>query len=200
MAEILSALDGHVKAGRHGANVDEPGVVLSEGRGLVTVQLTAWPDTASAVAVKAGQVAQTAMPPSMRIGISGQTTVLQVGPERWWFVVPASSDLRQRLEAAFSAEEAVVTDLSHARTIVRITGPKARDLLARVVPIDLHPAVFPRDSIAQTIMHGVGVLLHFSGSASDGDIFDLHIPGTFALSHWEWLVHQAEGLGLEIRA
>ena len=202
MAEILSALDGHVIAGRRGAVTEAPGVILSERQGLITVQLTAWPDTAAGVAAKAGEIAGTPMPPSMRLGITGaggKPTVLQVGPERWWFLVSPTSDLGKRLQDGFPADQAVVTDLSHARTIVTITGPKGRDLLARILPIDTDPVVLPAGSVAQSVVHGVGVLLHFFATGADGDIYDLHIPRSFALSHWEWLVHVAEGLGVEVR-
>jgi len=196
VAEILSALHGHISAGRHGAAVSRPGVTLSELPGRIIVQLTAWPDTFLNSAAKAAGIAGAAVPLSMRMGVSGETTILQVGPERLWFVVPGASDLLSRLSANFATEEAVITDIGHARTVIRITGPAARDLLARLVPIDTHPGELPQGSVAQTLMHGVGVLLHVSAEG----VYDLYIPRSFALSHWEWLQHVAEPFGVEILA
>ncbi len=46
---------------------------------------------------------------------------------------------------------AAITDQSDGRTILQITGPAARDALAKLLPIDLHPSSFPIDATAATL-------------------------------------------------
>ena len=47
-----------------------------------------------------------------------------------------------RLHLAPLAAHAAIVDQSHGRTILRVTGPKVRDALAKGVPVDLHPRAF----------------------------------------------------------
>ena len=56
MAERVSALAGHTRSGRFGAE-GEPGVTLSDVGGLKLHQVAAWPDTLSAVGQKAAKAA-----------------------------------------------------------------------------------------------------------------------------------------------
>jgi sarcosine oxidase subunit gamma len=87
----------------------------------------------------------------------------------------------------FTPHEAVVTDLGHSRTVIRITGTSATALLARGIAIDLDDGAFPVDRFAQTAIREVGVLLHRAA----GESFDLYVPRSFAAWLWDWLTEAA---------
>ena len=55
---------------------------------------------------------------------------------------------------------AAVTDQTDAWVVVRLSGPAAEDVLARLVPIDLRERAFPEGSAARTLLGhmSVGVL------------------------------------------
>ncbi len=59
-----------------------------------------------------------------------------------------------------------VTLLSAGRVRLRIAGPQARDVLARGISLDLHPAVFQVGQSAQTGLHHTGVFLERVGDDS----------------------------------
>ncbi len=200
MADIRSALADHAAPGRHGTPGQAPGVVLREVSGAGLVQVAAWPDTVGAAMARLAELAGIAAPETTRIATAGtDVTLFRLAPERFWIAGAAADRLREAVAGAFAPEEAVVTDLGHSRTVLRVSGPEARAFLARSIAIDLDPAIFPLHSVAQTALHHVGVLVHFAAGAPEGDAFDLYIPRSFALSHWHWLTHLAEPFGYEVR-
>lgn len=88
-----------------------------------------------------------------------------------------------------------VSDQSHGRVVIRMTGPKARAVLAKGTPVDVHPDVFPVGHSALTQMAHVGV--HLTRVAADS--YDLSVFRGFSESFWEWLTEQAEEFGYLVR-
>jgi sarcosine oxidase subunit gamma len=117
------------------------------------------------------------------------------GPEQW-LAVSGERTVAERL-----AEElkglAAVTDQSDARAVLRVSGPKAREALAKGCPIDLHPRAFrPGDTVLTAIAH-VGVQIW---QVDDAPTFDLLVPCSMAGSFWGWLSASAAEFGLAVRA
>lgn len=75
--------------------------------------------------------------------------VIGAGPGQWLVLAPpgTGASVARRLEgtAAESApgEFASVTDLTHGRALIRVTGARVPDLLARLCPADLHDDMAP---------------------------------------------------------
>ena len=73
--------------------------------------------------------------------------VVGSGPGEWLMIAPPgqAADVAARLdEVASGVPEAVsITDLTHGRALIRLTGPKAADVLSAVCGIDLSDAVTP---------------------------------------------------------
>ena len=70
-------------------------------------------------------------------------------PGAWTPLRPdGGSDLADQLRAAGAA----VTDVSSGYTTLRLIGPRARDLLGELCPIDLHETVLPNLGIVQLAM------------------------------------------------
>jgi sarcosine oxidase subunit gamma len=98
-------------------------------------------------------------------------------------------ELKDKLEGIAS-----VSDQSHGRVIMRITGPKARNVLAKGTPVDLHPREFPIGKSAATQMAHVGV--HFTRTGEND--YELLVFRGFAESFWEWLTTQSEEFGYQV--
>ena len=98
-------------------------------------------------------------------------------------------ELKKRLEGLASC-----SDQSHGRVILRVAGPKARTLLAKGTPIDLHPSAFGPGKSAVTQMAHVGVHLIQTGD----DQFELSVFRGFSENFWEWLTEQAEEFGYQV--
>ena len=90
---------------------------------------------------------------------------------------------------------ASVSDQSHGRVVIRVAGAKARDVLAKGTPVDLHPDAFPVGTSAMTQMAHVGV--HLTRVAEDA--YDLSVFRGFAESFWEWITEQAEEFGYQVK-
>jgi methylglutamate dehydrogenase subunit D len=123
-------------------------------------------------------------------------TAQWAGPEQYFVVAEGRGEgaLYRELKAAL-AGIASVSDQSHGRVIIRIAGPKARSVLAKGTPVDLHADEFPLGKSALTQMAHVGVHLTRVGE----DSFDLSVFRGFAESFWEWITEQAEEFGYQVK-
>ncbi len=84
-------------------------------------------------------------------------TYLWSGPSRWLVLAPTDDPNFAPALAAQVKELAAVTDQSDGRVILRIHGPRVRDALAKLVPIDLHPKTFTPGNTALTLAAHISV-------------------------------------------
>ena len=168
--------------GRFGAGTGSAGVELSIRHPLSIVTVIARKGKGKAVA-------------DALAGLKG-AAVLWAGPEQYF--VQADG----RGEAALVAELTgllagigSVSDQSHGRVVIRLSGPKARAVLAKGTPVDVHEDVFLIGQSALTQMAHVGVHL----TRVTADAYDLSVFRGFSESFWEWLTEQAEEFGYLVR-
>jgi heterotetrameric sarcosine oxidase gamma subunit len=90
---------------------------------------------------------------------------------------------------------AFIVDQSHARALLRVTGPRARDTLEKGLAIDLHPRAFATGFAAATSVAHIPVLLW---QVDDRPTYEFAVPRSYALSFWHWLEASAVAYGLEI--
>lgn len=114
------------------------------------------------------------------------------GPEQYF--VTGEGALYQELKASLHGI-ASVSDQSHGRIIIRIAGPKARQVLAKGTPVDLDRHEFPVGKSAMTQMAHVGVHLTRVGE----DAYELSVFRGFSESFWEWITEQAEEFGYQVK-
>jgi heterotetrameric sarcosine oxidase gamma subunit len=117
-------------------------------------------------------------------------TVLGIGPGRWLFLGQPLEDLTSPL-----TQGASLSDHSDGYALFEIWGPKARDALARGVPLDLHPDSFS-DHVAVTVIAHIGAILWQSGP----DRFTLAVFRSYAGSFWYWLSTSAAPFGLIVES
>jgi heterotetrameric sarcosine oxidase gamma subunit len=79
-----------------------------------------------------------------------------------WLAISENPGLLEELAAA-AAGLAALTDQSDGHFLFHVTGPHARVVLAKLVPIDLHGNVFAPDAVALTLAAHVGVKLWREG-------------------------------------
>jgi heterotetrameric sarcosine oxidase gamma subunit len=76
---------------------------------------------------------------------------LWAGPESWLAIADNADPNFDLTLAQSCAGLAAITDQSDGRSILQISGPTAREALAKLLPIDLHPSAFPPDATALTL-------------------------------------------------
>lgn len=170
-----SPLKDVVREGRHGADKGAPGVTLSVVHPLSLVMVIA--RKGKAKAVKDG------------LAVMRGARVMWAGPEQYYVKGVEAAALKKKLGDAAS-----IIDQSHGRVTLRISGAKARALLAKGTPVDLHPSEFPIGKSAVTQMAHVGVHLTRTGDNE----FELSVFRGFSESFWEWLTEQALEFGYQV--
>jgi methylglutamate dehydrogenase subunit D len=115
------------------------------------------------------------------------------GPGQWIATAEGEdgATFERRLRAALG-DLAAVSDQSDARAIIQIAGARARDVLAKGVPIDLHPSAFrARDAAITTVAH-IGALFW---QCDETPTYEFLVPRSFAESFWRWLIDSAAEFG-----
>jgi sarcosine oxidase subunit gamma len=188
LSQRLSALATLCAAGTYGAPLTPPGIVLSERRGLTLIDLRGDPANAGFLAA-AATAAGLALPLVPNTSVSdAHGAVLCLGPDQWLLI-------GERFSEALPIAGGVLTDVSHGRAAVRISGPRVRELLAKGCSLDLHPRAWQAAQCAQTSIARVGVLLH----ALDAEgALDPYCARSYAASLWHWLTEAAAEYGYQV--
>jgi heterotetrameric sarcosine oxidase gamma subunit len=125
-------------------------VSIAPFRGRDAVVATILNDQLGATLPEPGHVAE---------GTSGRVIWMGLGQSFAELPETAAADLMAAL-----APHAAVTDQSDGWAALSLTGPHARLVLARLVPLDLDPAAFPPGSVARTqLRHVICALLATEG-------------------------------------
>lgn len=195
MAEQVSPLGPAWVPGSHGRADGDPGVVLTETRPGSIVQAAAFPGSEKAVIAAIRRAAGLSLPDGAGGGVANDTkAAFGIAPGRF-LVVDQSEGLADRLRAAVKPSEGAVTDLSHGRTAIRVSGPRAEWVLAKLFAIDLDPTAFPAGAARATQHHDILAQIQRTGAAQ----FDLYVFHSLARSFWTMLCHSAEEVGYEVR-
>jgi sarcosine oxidase subunit gamma len=138
-------------------------------------------------------------PPALpnRVAESAEVLILWLAPDEWLAVVG-----EEKLEASWRklveklvGQPAAVADVSDARAVIGISGPKARATLAHGCSLGLHPRVFGPGQCAQTLLARVPVIIHQRG---DEPSFDIYVQRSLAEYLWSWLEDAAQPYGIAI--
>jgi heterotetrameric sarcosine oxidase gamma subunit len=121
----------------------------------------------------------------------GGSRLIRLSADQYWWIANEDTDLR-RFAAELSPLSGAVTALSAGRVCLRVEGAWARDLLARGIAIDLHPAKFAIGQSAQTGLHHTGIFLERVAN----DSYELYVPRTFATSIRQWLTDASLPFGV----
>jgi sarcosine oxidase, subunit gamma len=131
---------------------------------------------------------------------AGPRHVMWLGPNEWMVVGPAGGEAATEamLAAALDGEGAAV-DLSANRTLLILSGPGARSVLAGCCPLDLHPSVFPAGRCGQTLLARSQITIQAGEPGADGSPkeYAIYVRPSFAAYVAEWLLDGIEGLALD---
>lgn len=198
MPELRSALANHLRPGRFGAAGETP-LVLSERPLGVLMQLSGWRDSfARAVEPLLARLGLDGAGSFDRAQSSDKALAFRIAPER--LLLRVTADAWAEAEGAIDAAETPVLDLGHSRTLVRVAGATAPDLMALLMPIDFDGRAFAPGRFVQSGMHSVAVLVHRAADEGGAPVFDIYMPRSFAASLWAYLTQTAMPLGYRVDA
>ncbi|MBS38579.1 MAG: hypothetical protein CMO26_21975 [Thiotrichales bacterium] len=186
-----SALSGFVTAGVRG--VDHPhkaGVHLTEWTPSALAQINGAPDESALTTLMNADNAFTATA-AIKTSIG---EFLWNGPGRWLVVSQSHTpdNLIAELEQRLDASDSTVTDLSHARTVARVDGPKGVELLCKLCPLDIER--MPVTASSTSLIGQLTVQIHRRTNTS----FDMYVFRSFGVALFESLIDEAREFGIHI--
>lgn len=194
----LSALAGLAVPGRFGKLDGEPGVLISERVGLGLATVAARKGQAGALKAAVAKAYGVDLPESSAVAQGPAVSFIGQGPGQWLAVSETlanealARDLSAKLEGLAS-----ISDQSGGRTVLRVSGKRAREVLAKGLPIDLDPRAFPLGSAATSVISLMGVQLW---QVDDTRSYDIAIFRSLSQSFWRWLTVSAGEFGYEVTA
>ena len=199
--QAKSALAGIAVPGRYGRKDGEPGIVVSERIGLGLATVAARKGQAEALKAAVASAYGVQLPASSRVaeGRDAQGSAVSFigyGPGQWLAVSESfasealARDLQDKLQGLAS-----ISDQSGGRTVLRIGGRRAREVLAKGLPIDLDPRAFPLGSAATSAISHMGVQIW---QMDDTRSYDIAIFRSLSESFWRWLTASAAEFGYEV--
>ncbi len=166
-------------------------VVLSDRRGLAIAQVFAKKGKTAAVAKKLGISDQ-----PRTATVHKDYTALPLSPGQWMLFANTGADgaFKRSLDKQIG-KIGYVSEQSHSRAVIRISGARALDVVTRECRLDLHPSVAQAGFCAQTNMAKIGVLMH---KVDDAPTFDLVVFSGFADSFWHWITQASAEFDVEV--
>jgi sarcosine oxidase subunit gamma len=188
---IRDASAGVVVPGRFGRQ-DGTGVKVVRRAGLGLASVTARKgreaDLSAALRDLIGVV-----PPKTPKAVNGKESLIWSGPGQWLLVTGRAdgvAPLASKLDGL-----AAVVDQSDARAVLRLSGARIRETLAKGCLIDLHPRAFKPGDAAQTAIAHIGVQLW---QIDDAPAYDLTVARSLIGSFWSWFEASAAEFGYAV--
>ncbi|KRS12375.1 sarcosine oxidase subunit gamma [Roseovarius atlanticus] len=144
MSKAVSALQGAVYQGY--VEVREMGLV-----GMITLR----GDLSSAKMKKAVKDAcGVDLPGQREIAVAGEKGAAWMSPDELLLMVPYEgvADALAAVEAALSGEHFLAVNVSDARAVFQLKGAAAREIIAKLCPVDMAPGAFEPGMIRRTRM------------------------------------------------
>lgn len=139
--------------------------------------------------------------PNTSTNAPGGVEVLHLGPDEWLVVTPAGKGdgIGGKLTNALAGLNAAQTPVGDGRTVIRLSGRHARDVLAKGCTIDLQLTAFGPGQCAETVIARSGALVHCvaPGRRKD-DTFDIFVAASFAEYLWTWLEDAGGEYGVRV--
>lgn len=170
-------------------------VTLLERTGLEMVQVSAW--RGASREVRDALTAALGVPPPEQpntVSVRELTRIMWVGPDRWLILRPGDGGLTRELTARLSSAGAAVVESGAGRRMFTLSGPCARAVLAKHLPLDLSAPEFPVGHCAQSAMAHMGVLVH----AEREETFVILVHRSFAQHLWEVLIDAGLEFGVDV--
>jgi len=169
-----------------GNPVESGQVRLSEGapRGRINLRGDAADPTFMAAIAGAVGIEPPTEPNTAQAG--SDATVLWLGPDEWLIETAATAEAKtaSALETALGSLHAAATVVGDAATTLVLAGPRAPDVLAKGMTLDLDPARFLPGHCARSLLAKATVTLY---RPAEEVAYEITVGRSFADYVWRWL-------------
>jgi methylglutamate dehydrogenase subunit D len=193
-----SGLEHVLIPGTHGIHRDAPGVVVALRTDLALALVMARNGKTEDLRRRVQDRFDLTLPSTAQRAEKNGLSFIWAGPGRW--LAGTSTQTAAAFEAMLRSELSGLTAVANqadGRSVFQISGPKAHDVLAQGLPIDIDPRVFGPGDTALTLAGHINV--HF-WQLDRSPAYEFAVPRSFAASFCEWLLAAAAKYGVLVRA
>jgi methylglutamate dehydrogenase subunit D len=168
------------------------GLVVNDRDGLGIATVLERQGKAAALAARLRERFGIELPAGPHRVTVGGFGIAGTGPGAWLATDEGGSNAFARELAEGLDGIASVSDQSDGYAVLRLSGPRVRDVLAKLVPIDLHPQVFRPGDVASTQVSHISVTLWRLDDSTDGAaVFEIAVFRSLARSLWHAISESA---------
>jgi methylglutamate dehydrogenase subunit D len=181
-----TGLEGAARPGHRGGTAGLPGVSISSPRNLELAIVMARAGKQADLLIRSRERFGVALPTIPRREFRGPLSFAWAGPRKWLAMLEGAwaTDFERNLQDVF-AGLASVTKQSDGLSVMRVGGPKARQALAKGVPLDLDARSFHVGDTALTVVGHIHV--HF-WQIDETPTYEFAVFRSFAVAFHEWLL------------
>ena len=103
-------------------------------------------------------------PEILKVSGNNDTRILWVGPHNW-LIFSNSDKLSEEISKNLSSNEFAITDLSHSKTIIEISGKNSKEVLKKGCPINFNE--LNKHQSINSIYNGISITLDFVNDQPD---------------------------------
>jgi methylglutamate dehydrogenase subunit D len=123
---------------------------------------------------------------------AGEIAFATLGPGAWLVMHERGGAALTATVKSVVEGVAFMTDQTGAYAVVRVSGVKVRDVLCKLVPLDLHPRVFKVGDVATTTTaHAAATLWRLEDLINGSPVFEMAVDRSFADGFWRRLSQSA---------
>ncbi len=162
---------------------------ISEIKNLTIIQLVQYKK--SKINIKDIKI-ENLQAPELSSGVNSnkETRILWSAP-RTWLILSAKENIIKAVKKNFKETDFAITDISHSRTIIKLQGIQAKEVLKKGSPINFNE--FEINKCVGTVYHGITTVID---SISDNpDTFNLLVLRSFGESFYHHITDAALEFG-----
>ncbi len=102
-----------------------------------------------------------AMPGLREAQFKGENGLLWMSPDEVLILLPYAdvADGLAKIAKAMKGQHHLAVNVSDARAVLQVQGPFAREVIAKLAPVDLHPDAFPPGQVLRTRLGQIAAAL-----------------------------------------
>ena len=97
-------------------------------------------------------------PDDLKVSGNNDTRILWIGPNNW-FIFSSSEKLSEEISRNLSNNEFAITDLSHSKAIIELSGKNLKEVLKKGCPINFNE--LNKNQSINSIFNGIAITLDF---------------------------------------
>lgn len=97
-------------------------------------------------------------PDDLKVSGNNDTRILWIGPNNW-FIFSSSEKLSEEISKNLSNNEFAITDLSHSKAIIELSGKNLKEVLKKGCPINFNE--LNKNQSINSIFNGIAITLDF---------------------------------------